>query len=494
MPIELTLGLAPFGYLPTGEVSPAHRTQQRILEWADQVRAGRARCAGLPVLYVQGGWRSGKTRAMLAVILECCEAYPGLKVLIGRKDFADIRLSTMESWRDMRPREFLAHEDKQEHREAWVNGSQVFFRELKDLAGLGGQEFGLILVSEPYELEHDVYLHLKGRLSQAGMPLMFLLDGNPVNKGHWLHRLVEGDVEHGIAPDPDVTYIEMATDENWDNLPVPYRRFIENAPPEWQQKFRLGKWGFTPSGTPVYSPPFTVSRHVRPVHLVPDRPVLRSWDSGVRHPACLWAQRTVNGHLLIGHEKLGVEVSLSEFSYAVQAWTSEWYGAERLVVDYGDPAMFNRSPQTGKSDAVVLAECHGIRLEGRQSTHQERKNLIDGLLSRVNPDDGEPVIQIDPSCQTLIDGLLGGYHYPKAPAADQPFSHKHEVPFKDSLFEHLCNCFEYLIINVFGQNVSAVTEQRMTMRERRERRRETVQRRLGVVSFMWPLLLVAVMR
>lgn len=438
------------------------------------MRAGGAGCAGIPVLYAQGGWRSGKTRACLTVVLECLLAYPGLRVLVGRKDFNDLRLSTMESWQEMRPRVLVADEDQQEHRETWTNGSQVFFRELKDLEGLGGQEFGLMMISEPYELEHEFYYRAKGRISQAGMPHLLLLEGNPPNQGHWLHTLVRGHQEKGIAPDPDVTFLEVPTDENWANLPPAYRRMIEAAPAAWQKKYRLGQFGFTPEGQVVYDT-FSEALHVRPVSIVPDRPVIRSWDSGVRHPACLWAQRTAQGHLLIQYEWLGVEMSLSAFAPGVVQRTNEWYGL-RPVVDYGDPAMFARSPQTGKSDATVLMEQAQIRLQGRQSTHQERHSLIDRALTTLV--DGQTSVQIHPRCVTLIEGLLGGYHYPTR-RADQPFGVKHEVPFKDGFFEHLANAFEYLLINTHGA-ASSVTKDFLD--KKRARMRQVAVRR-GVVSF-----------
>lgn len=445
---QVTIQPAPFGRTEAGQVNRAHPSQRRILEWSDAVRAGKSVAKGIPVLYAQGGWRSGKTSAVLAVIQECMQDYPGIRVLIGRKDFNDLRLSTMESWRDVRDKVFVRHEDKQEHREEWVNGSQVFFRELKDLEGLGGQEFGIILVSEPYELDQDIYYRLKGRLSQNGMPHMLLLEGNPPNHGHWLHKLVVGDEK--TPKDTDITFMEIATDENWLNLPEGYRRSIETAPASWQKKYRLGQWGFTPEGQPVYDL-FKDYIHVKDVPILKDRPIIRSWDSGVRHPAILFAQTTTRGQLLVQYEWLGIETSLSEFAKGVILRTNEWYASNQLVMDYGDPAMYARSPQTGKSDAQMLAESFKIQFRGRQSTHQDRKSLIDSRLSMLV--DGMPAVLIHPRCRILIDGLLGGYHYPKRDES-QAFSNRYMIPFKDSWYEHLANCFEYLIINIYGSNAT----------------------------------------
>ena len=410
---------------------------------------------------------------MLAVIQEIMQDYPGVRILIGRKDFNDLRLSTMESWREVRDKVFVLHEDKQEHREEWVNGSQIFFRELKDLEGLGGQEFGVILVSEPYELDQDLYHRLKGRLSQKGMPHMLLLEGNPPNEGHWLHKLVHGDDK--TPKDPDVTFFQVATDENKAMLPQGYWNSMQNAPVSWQKKYRLGEFGFTPEGQPVYDL-FKEHIHVHTCPIIPQRQGIRSWDSGVRHPACLWAQTTPQGQLFIQYEWLGMEISLAEFAKGVTLRTNEYYASNQLIVDYGDPAMFARSPQTGKSDAQLLQENHSIQFRGRQSTHQERKSLIDKKLSELV--NGSPAVIIHPRCKTLIDGLLGGYHYPKREEG-KPFSHVHEIPKKDGFFEHLCNAFEYLIINTYGTNQSTTQD----YIKKRNARRQQEAARVGAAYF-----------
>ena len=472
METQATIELTPFGKTQTGETYSAHPSQIKMFEWADAVKNKSLSTKGIPVLYAQGGWRSGKTKASIAIVLECMERYPGLRVLIARKDFNDLRLSTMESWREVRPPIVVRSEDKQEHREEWVNGSQVFFRELKDLEGLAGQEFGIILVSEPYELEEEMYFRLKGRISQKDMPHMLILEGNPPNEGHWLHRIVCGDEK--TPADQDLTFIEIPTDENWDNLPDGYRKSIEAAPESWQRKYRLGKWGFTPSGQPVYDL-FKEHIHVRPVSILPDRPPIRSWDSGVRHPACLWAQTTARGQLLIQYEWLGMEMGLTQFSQGVVLRTNEFYTAGKIVHDYGDPAMFARSPQTGKSDANVLYESCGVQLTGRQSTHQDRKSLIDSKLSALV--DGVPLVLIHPRCRTLIEGLLGGYHYPKR-KPEQPFSHKFQIPEKDGFYEHLANCFEYLIINLYGHSTPAVST--FIARKKQRVRRMMSEKKVGV--------------
>ena len=50
----------------------------------------------------------------------------------------------------------------------------------------------------------------------------------------------------------------------------------------------------------------------------------------------------------------------------------------------------------------------------------------------------------------MIEGLLGGYHYPEL-KPDQEFSLKKDEPFKDGYFDHITDAFAYLCVNLFGR-------------------------------------------
>src|SRR3990167_2021986 len=177
-----------FGRDRQGRPYPPHPTQQRVFDWVLDRLAQPT--GGVPALYVQHGVRSGGTRAMLNVVLARLTHEPGLRVLIGRKDFKDLRTSILETFLDILPPALLVERDAQEHRyvlRAGTTGtSTVFFRELKDLAGLGSQEFGCILVCEAHEISLAAYRTLKQRCAQQPHPPLLLLEGNAPLERHWL--------------------------------------------------------------------------------------------------------------------------------------------------------------------------------------------------------------------------------------------------------------------------------------------------------------------
>lgn len=458
--------LSPYGVDPqTQSPYPPHPTQQKIREWVQAVRDGRQRCAGIPVLYVQHGVDAGGTRGVLTPVVECLLELPGLRVLIGRKDFNDLRLSVMETFFEIVPSAVLAESDSQEHRyviQGEAGTSTVFFRELKDVKGLGSQEFAIITVHEAHEIDLVAYRILKQRCRQAGYPLMVLLEGNPPSsEAHWLNALA--DPSHADY-DPDLTRIIMPSYENWDYMTPSYRQSLEQMPPSWKKRYLLGETVALPSGSPVY-PACVEAIHLRPTSIVPDRSIIRGWDFGWRRAACVWAQLKDNTQILFHREWMALETPEDRFIDGVKVRTNAWFGA-RACADYGDPAARNRDPH-GVSTLQRLNQA-GIGLRYRQTTYAQRIPLINQRFSLMLGE--EPAIVIDPvGCPILAEGLLGGYHYPEIDP-DKAFTNRQEVPMRDGWFEHLCNALEYVLVNLYG-NVPTASVQALHRRIRQRQRR-----------------------
>ena len=475
-PGTLTLTLAPYGSDPaTGRPYPPLPTQARVLDFVDRVRAGERVTDGIPVLFIQHGVNSGGTRGLLAPVLECLLEYPGIRMLWGRQDFVDLRLSGMQTFLEVLPPALLADKHEQEHRYT-VRGPKglgtLFFRELKDIRGLGSQEFALIVVQEAAELSKASFLTLKQRCRQRGFPNMILMEGNPPEEESWLeHACTPGHVEH----DPDITRFILTSYENQAHMPPGYLASLERMDPFWRESFLLGQTGAIPDGTPVY-PSFVPSVHVRETALIPDRPVIRGWDFGLRRAACVWGQKTDDGQLLWHREYLAVETPETDFIRQVLLRTNEVFG-DRTVIDYGDPAATQRDPE-GVSTLRRLSE-HGIRLGWRTSTYGERIPLINRLLSELIPGTDRPRLVISPHCKILRRALQGGYRYPDF-VAGQEFTTRKDVPKRDGWFEHIANAWEYPLVNLF---VGPSDAQRTQRRAVRRQHHAQLERRQGVVSF-----------
>lgn len=137
-----------------------------------------------------GALGGGKTRTIVELGIDLALEFPGNRILIGRKDFADLRTTTMEEFYRACPRELLVKRNDSEHWCAirlpdWPDGvqSMVQFRELKDYQGIGSEEYGAVLIDEAGEVPIQTAMMLVGRLrwTRTTNPIkyVFLAGSNP---------------------------------------------------------------------------------------------------------------------------------------------------------------------------------------------------------------------------------------------------------------------------------------------------------------------------
>jgi hypothetical protein len=107
-----------------------------------------------------------------------------------------------------------------------------------------------------------------------------------------------------------------------------------------------------------------------------------------------------------------------------------WPGAQ--YVDYGDPAgmaKFSRAGGGLTSNAELMREEAGIEVIPAEQSFTARQQAVEQALERY---DG---LLVDPSCTRLINGFIGGYHYPEIGKTgiyrEEPeknrFSHPHDA-------------------------------------------------------------------
>jgi len=113
---------------------------------------------------------------------------------------------------------------------------------------------------------------------------------------------------------------------------------------------------------------------------------------------------------------------------------------------YGDPAGNQKSDKNEQTSIQILAS-KGFPVKTKPSTYRERKEIFEQKLAHIIQ--GIPALVIDPHCKTIIDGFLGGYHYPLVIQGQQQTTVKTEVPYKDGYYEHIMNGLEYIGVNIF---------------------------------------------
>lgn len=452
--------LAPYGRDEKGGAYGPNPTQQRILDWVDKVRQGGHEKTGIPVLYVRGGVGSGKTRGFMAPTQEMLVECPGIRVLWGRHDFKDIKLSVMDKFFETLPPEIILDKSEQYHWYDIFTGkgkapARIYFNGLKDLSGFGSQEFAVIVITEAHEITEMAYRTLKRRCRQAGYPVMILMESEPPNEGHWLERLTNPANEEY---DKDIELIELSTYENWENLPEAYRQSLETMPKAWQRKYLYGKAGFIPDGRPFYEG-FREEIHAGEFIYNSEKVLMGSWDFGFHHPAFTVHQLDDMGRWYVLAELMGNEITIDKFCDQVMAFINLNFPKVGHWIHYGDPACRQHNDKSEKTSWQICKD-HGFNIICKQSTYRTRKEIIDGKMSKMI--NGKPTMLVDRKCRITIDGLLGGYHYPER-GPEQANSDKFEEPFRDGYYEHIINTVEYFAINVF-KVIERTREQENTRR------------------------------
>lgn len=215
---------------------------------------------GRAIIGYGGAAGGGKTRGLGEFAQDLALDFPGNRILIARKDFADLRETTMMQFDMHIDRSLVVASNNQEHwrrirKREWPPDvySEVIFRELKDYLGLGSAEYGAVIIDEAGEVPRASALMLLSRLrwklppaSQAAgfaMKYAFVAASNP-----WPGWFKEWFVERKL---PEELLRETATSLHFipalakDNkyLPDGYEAFLRTIyPPDWVRRLMDGSW------------------------------------------------------------------------------------------------------------------------------------------------------------------------------------------------------------------------------------------------------------
>jgi len=359
----------------------------------------------------------------------------------------------MKTFFEIVPEDFIKSYNKSEHHVVFKNGSEVYFKYLKDGASLGSLNLGWWFIDEAEEVTEEIFIYLQGRLSLVNAACRGWLVSNPPNTDHWLYKRFETEKTE------DYKSFHASTYENAKYLPEGYIQSLEKLPESWRKKYLEGQYGFTPDGTPFYQG-FKEKLHVKDLsHYKPEK-IYRVWDYGFHHPAITLHGIDSKGRWLVLKELLGTDITILDFGNFVKLRCKEWYPECRQWIDYGDPAGMQKTDKSEKTSVEILASL-GVYVTSKQSTYRERKEIIERRLATLI--EGIPSLLVDISCKVVIDGLLGGYHYPVRKQG-QAYNANMEIPYKDGFYEHCVQTCEYFAVNMFEGAESKEDEGELTSR------------------------------
>lgn len=211
---------------------------------------------------------------------------------------------------------------------------------------------------------------------------------------------------------------------------------------QWQQEYeinfyaRLGKRVF---------PEFERETHIKEVLYRDSAPLYLGWDFGWHHPAVVFCQMDDADRLLVLDEIIGDSINLYQFIEGfvypkLMNYGIKIYGRriQHQIISCCDPQGVQRTDSAEKSSVEILRSYGFLNVQSTKRSIQYGLDIVRKLLLKRS--DGTPSLYVHPRCVNLIEGFLGGYHYPENGS---------ENPEKDGFYEHLFDALRYLVVRKF---------------------------------------------
>jgi hypothetical protein len=201
-------------------------------------------------------WGTGKSESAIIKAMDLSESYAGNLGMIFRKEYTDLRDSTVKDFETYTGMSVNSSREVVLH-----NGSTIMFRHIEELNNIQNLNLGWYWIEQAEELDTEAqYLTLFGRMRRKGYPHAGFITAN--TKGHnWIWKLwkMNGLVEavkKAMAARPDlflgikrpeemVELYEAKTSDNAHNLSPEFLASLEilkDASPNLYNRFVLNSW------------------------------------------------------------------------------------------------------------------------------------------------------------------------------------------------------------------------------------------------------------
>lgn len=247
----------------------------------------------------RGGGKSWAVREK-AVLLAL--RYPGIKIMIVRRTYPELRSNHINQIRAMVPRE-IARYNSTEKEMRFVNGSMILFRYCegeKDMERYQGTEVDILFIDEATQLEEEVFNKFKACVRGVNsFPKRIYLTCNPGGRGHaWVKRLfVDRKYKEQENPE-DYAFIQSLVTDNkalMDSNPE-YIKELEALPGKLKKAWRYGDWDIFEGqffeefrDSPEHYGDRRYTHVIRAFDVPKDWKRFRSYDYGYNRPfSCGW--------------------------------------------------------------------------------------------------------------------------------------------------------------------------------------------------------------
>ncbi len=379
-----------------------------------------------------GGLGAGKSLAACQEVKTCLLESPGSIWIVGRKLLPSLRDTTLRSFLNVIPNELVKTFNKASLTLTLKNGSEVWFRPLYDPEVLKSYEIAGFFIDEANEVDEEIYKRLKDRMRQKlrnGMRPRYqsIIALNPTEEDHWIPQLFffQKPENHAL--------FQSTTFDNMQHLPREYVKELEQMySPDVLQRLLYGQFGKVHKGRPVY-PQFSRGNHIYPLDFDHKLPLIRGWDFGYQHPACVFMQLDGSQVRVLG-ELMGKRTYLDDFvEDVVIPYQNLHFKNANKFLDYCDPHGADKTDKP-KTSIQILNEKRIFPVY-RRTYIQEGIKAVKRFLDTKDRQGNSNFI-IHPRCKLLIEGLKGGYHRLDGD----------EDPEKDGYYDHLQDALRYSLV------------------------------------------------
>jgi len=184
-------------------------------------------------------WATGKSMTGIFRGLQLSEAYPNNLGLIVRKEFVDLRDSTLKDYEKYTGR-IVASQNKEDK---LSNGSVIMFRHADELDALKNINLGWFWIEQAEELESDEkFFFLRGRLRRQGVGLLTGFITANTNGHNWVWNIWKRPQRKTNGEYP---LFEATTQQNADVLPAEYLKNLQDLKlrsPSIYNQYVLNSW------------------------------------------------------------------------------------------------------------------------------------------------------------------------------------------------------------------------------------------------------------
>lgn len=344
-----------------------------------------------------GGARGGgKTWVVIRKGVGLALNYPGIKILYLRKTYKELQGTIIEPMisfvnsavLNKRPAgHMIATYTATMKAMYFVNGSKIEFGHLQhatDIHSYQGAEYDVIFMDEATHFTEWEFRVLGATLRGVNdFPKRFYLTCNPGGVGHqWVKRLfVTKDYHEGENP-KDYTFIPATVEDNAALMKASpeYVRMLDQMPDDLRAAHRYGDWDA------LSGQYFGEVKHG--VHTCDPFPIPKEWphyrciDYGLDMFACFWYAIDDTGRKYVYREYYESNLTVSDAAAAALSMTTK---EEHIDVNIGPPDMWNRSRDTGRTQAQTFAQsgmplvkANNNRVQGWMAVKEDLKLRPDG--------------------------------------------------------------------------------------------------------------------